>query len=334
MLGHLTHRYLMRKQTTHRPLIHSHTIPRPFTQRPLTQTSLTHKPLIHKPRNPISNLGCGVLACMLLVISGCSTSPSSRYSLKQDSAPISDHPVNIDEIPEPIPRFEPLSRGGNKAYKVFGKRYYPMDNAEGFSEEGMASWYGRKFHGHLTSNGEKYDMYQLSAAHKTLPLPSFVKVTNLANQRALIVRVNDRGPFHSGRVIDLSYAAAVRLGFVKQGTARVRVEAITFSSQALSPAKPQTLSPAQTQTQTQTQTQKQYLQLEAFKSHANAQDFMAKAKRVLRAYPVFIQRQTTDIGAVHRVRVGPLTPKAIEQAMAELRQAEFRKPLVLPNNDV
>lgn len=292
-----------------------------LTQTYLSPTRLNNKYLSKKTGffNPLSSsvshasiLGCGTLLGIFLLISGCSTSPSSRYSLSQDSAPVTDHPVDIDQIAEPIPGFEPLSRGGNKSYKVFGKRYYPIDNAEGFYEEGIASWYGRKFHGHLTSNGEKYDMYQFSAAHKTLPLPSFVKVTNLSNQRSLIVRVNDRGPFHSGRVIDLSYAAAVRLGFVNQGTARVRVEAMTF----------------------QQQSEDKYLQLEAFKSSANAQDFMAKAKKVLGAYPVFIQRQATDRGAVHRVRVGPLNPKTMQQVMAELQQAQFRKPIVLPSNDV
>jgi rare lipoprotein A len=143
----------------------------------------------------------------------------------QDSAP--DEIVDIDAIPEPEVKAEPRSRAGNRSYAVLGKRYQVRDSAEGYVEEGMASFYGRKFHGRLTSNQEVYDMYAFSAAHKSLPLPSYVLVTNLANGKSVVVRVNDRGPFHAGRVIDLSYAAATKLGFIKQGTARVEVRALT-----------------------------------------------------------------------------------------------------------
>jgi len=121
--------------------------------------------------------------------------------------------VDVSGIPDAIPRNEPLSRGGNQAsYEVFGKRYYVLNSAEGFTERGVASWYGNKFHGNQTSNGEIYDMYAMTAAHKRLPLPSYVRVTNLKNQRSVVVRVNDRGPFHKGRIIDLSYVAAKKLG--------------------------------------------------------------------------------------------------------------------------
>lgn len=143
----------------------------------------------------------------------------------QDSAP--DAIPDIDAIPEPEVRDEPRSRVGNRSYAVLGKRYQIRDSAEGYVEEGMASYYGKKFHGRLTSNHEVYDMYAFSAAHKSLPLPSYVRVTNMANGKSVVVRVNDRGPFHAGRVIDLSYAAATKLGFTKQGTARVEVRALT-----------------------------------------------------------------------------------------------------------
>ncbi len=127
-----------------------------------------------------------------------------------------------------VVKYEPKSRGGNpKSYVVFGKRYYVMPSAKGYDEVGKASWYGKKFHGNNTSNGEVYDMYQLSAAHKSLPLPTYVEVTNLDNKRKLIVRVNDRGPFHGSRIIDLSYAAATKLGMVNTGVANVRVRALT-----------------------------------------------------------------------------------------------------------
>lgn len=143
-----------------------------------------------------------------------------------DSAPTDGIP-DVDEIPEPEVRDEPHSRYGNRSpYTVLGKTYRVLDNAEGYDEVGTASFYGNKFHGRRTSNLEVYDMYAFTAAHKTLPLPSFARVTNLANGRSVVVRVNDRGPFHDGRIIDLSYAAAVKLGVDRAGTARVEVRGL------------------------------------------------------------------------------------------------------------
>lgn len=148
-----------------------------------------------------------------------------RYKVTKDYGPSS--PVDVSHVPDAVPKVEPLSRGGNKSsYLVFGKSYHVMPSAAGYKEKGGASWYGKKFHGYLTANGDKYDMYSMSAAHKSLPLPSYVKVTNLANNKQVIVRVNDRGPFHPGRVIDLSYAAAAKLDMLGKGTAQVEVEAI------------------------------------------------------------------------------------------------------------
>ena len=142
-----------------------------------------------------------------------------------DSVP--DALPDVDAIPEPEVKAEPRSRVGNRSYAVLGKRYAIRDSAEGYVEQGMASFYGKKFHGRLTSNQEVYDMYALTAAHKSLPLPSYVRVTNLANGKSVVVRVNDRGPFHAGRIIDLSFAAATKLGFTKQGVARVEVRALS-----------------------------------------------------------------------------------------------------------
>jgi rare lipoprotein A len=133
---------------------------------------------------------------------------------------------DVDAIPDPTPRSEPRSRYGNRSYSVLGKRYQVLDSAEGYDEVGMASFYGNKFHGRRTSNLEVYDMYAMTAAHKTLPLPSYARVTNLDNGRSIVVRVNDRGPFHAGRIIDLSYAAAVKLGYRDKGTARVEVKGL------------------------------------------------------------------------------------------------------------
>jgi rare lipoprotein A len=163
----------------------------------------------------------------------------------RDSVP--DEIPDVDAIPEPEVTNEPRSAVGNrKSYAVLGKKYEVLDDAKGYVETGVASYYGKKFHGRRTSNLEVYDMYAFSAAHKALPLPSFARVTNLDNGKSVIVRVNDRGPFHSGRLIDLSYAAATKLGYVSQGTARVEVRALmpgdtesVYASRKDDAAKPQ-----------------------------------------------------------------------------------------------
>ena len=185
-----------------------------------------------------------VSALFVLLLSGCSsnsTQPSgvsqsavvaaakakteSRYAIKQDLGP-KQH-KDMSNAPDAVPKVEPHSRGDNKSrYEVWGKSYSVMASSIGFKQRGLASWYGQKFHGHLTSNGETYDMYAMTAAHKSLPLPTYARITNLANNKTVIVRVNDRGPFHGDRVIDLSYAAASKLEYRKTGVAEVLVEAI------------------------------------------------------------------------------------------------------------
>jgi rare lipoprotein A len=142
----------------------------------------------------------------------------------KDSVP--DYVPNVEAIPEPEVKAERPSRYGNRSYAVLGKSYRVLASSEGYVEQGNASYYGNKFHGRLTSNQEVYDMYAFTAAHRSLPLPSYVRVTNLSNGKSVVVRVNDRGPFHANRIIDLSYAAAVKLDFIRQGTARVEVEAL------------------------------------------------------------------------------------------------------------
>lgn len=148
---------------------------------------------------------------------------TGRYSQYSDSAPV--RPPTQLEMADANITDEPVGRG-NRPYRIKGIDYTPQTKRQAFSQIGTASWYGKKFHGHLTSNGEVYDMYGMSAAHKTLPLPSFVKVTNLANQKSTIVRVNDRGPFHGDRIIDLSYSAAYKLGVFHTGTAKVKIEVL------------------------------------------------------------------------------------------------------------
>jgi len=167
-----------------------------------------------------------------------------------------DHLPNVDCIPEPVVTDEPRSPVGNRSpYTVLGKQYKVLDRPHGYVEQGIASYYGAKFHGRRTSNMEVYDMYAFTAAHKTLPLPSFARVTNLDNGKSVVVRVNDRGPFHEGRVIDLSYAAAVKLGIHPRGTGRVEVRALVpgeddgtrYAGRAATPAaRPATPAPVQT----------------------------------------------------------------------------------------
>jgi rare lipoprotein A len=169
-----------------------------------------------RPRLPFAVL------LLALVLAGCASRPPSR------DGPEARPPPNLDQVPDAVPRVEPLRSGGpNKPYEVLGQRYVPMTRDAPLQESGLASWYGRKFHGQPTASGETYDMYAMTAAHKTMPLPSYARVRNPANGREIIVRVNDRGPFAAGRVIDLSYTAALKLG-VLSGVAPVQVQRLTW----------------------------------------------------------------------------------------------------------
>lgn len=149
---------------------------------------------------------------------------SGRGAYYKDDGPGDVTPEGLLELADAEPRVEPYSKGGSRPYVVFGKRYVPITHENPFTQRGRGSWYGKKFHGQKTASGELYDMYQMTAAHPTLPIPSYARVTNLSNGKQVIVRVNDRGPFHSGRVIDLSYTAALKLGYIAQGSAELQVE--------------------------------------------------------------------------------------------------------------
>jgi rare lipoprotein A len=163
----------------------------------------------------------------MMMLQACSSSNTGRYSMKQDSAP-QFYYGDIEYI-EPTPVYEPYNVWTSRPYEVLGGFYTPMQDAKGHEDVGYASWYGQKFHGHTTANGEIFDMFSLTAAHKTLPLPSFLRVTNLENNKTTTVRVNDRGPFHDDRILDLSYAAAKKLGFHSNGVAKVKIEVIHVS---------------------------------------------------------------------------------------------------------
>lgn len=205
-----------------------------------------------------------------------------------------DGELDVSLLREPVPRAEPKSKYGNRSpYKVLGRNYYVLDSAEGYRERGIASWYGTKFHGRNTSSGEPYDMCQFSAAHKTLPIPSFARVTRLDTGESVIVRVNDRGPFHPGRVIDLSFAAASKLGINRTGTAQVEVEAVT--GDALPP-------PVQVEVP---DAAKRYLQVAAYGEEDNAKAMKARLREA-GIDGVFIQKHRGDAGTVWRVRIGPL----------------------------
>lgn len=149
---------------------------------------------------------------------------SGRGGYYQDDGPGANPPPGLRDVPDAIVRYEPYARFANKPYSVFGQTYTPLVNDEPFIQRGVASWYGVKFHGQRTSSGEAYDMYKMTAAHPTLPIPSYARVTSLASGNAVIVRINDRGPFHSDRIIDVSYTAALKLGLLGKGSHEVRLE--------------------------------------------------------------------------------------------------------------
>ncbi len=207
--------------------------------------------------------------------------------------------VDHEKMADAIPRAGPRSRYGNPAsYEVFGKRYHTLKSSQGFRERGIASWYGKKFHGRNTSSGEVYDMYQMTAAHKHLPLPSYVKVTNLENGRSAILKVNDRGPFHENRVIDLSYAAALKLGVAKKGTAFVEISAV--NDNLAQPSRGKELKP-----KSATEALGLYLQIGAFNERPNAQQL---SQRVAQYVPKYVQIHEASNGgqSIYRVHVGPI----------------------------
>jgi len=247
-----------------------------------------------------------IFATLSLLISGCS---SSRYSQSQDSAPEKD--IDVSHIPNPVPRAEPKSKYGNPdSYVVSGKTYYVMANSRNFSERGIASWYGKKFHGHRTSSGETYDMFQMTAAHKNLPLPTYVEVRNLRNNRQIIVRVNDRGPFHDNRIIDLSYAAAKKLGITATGTGMVEINAIDPNQQdkpRYAHKSPAIKSIGHNLAENENRL---FLQVGAFVSRTNAEQL--RSRLLTEIDSVNINTGYNEEKNIYRVRIGPLS--SVEQA--------------------
>jgi rare lipoprotein A len=235
----------------------------------------------------------------------------SRYRDRSDSVP-TGNPLDVSKLVEPTPHWEPRSAYGNKSpYTVLGHTYRVLPSARGYVERGIASFYGNKFHGYKTSSLENYDMYQFSAAHKTLPLPSYARVTNLANGKSVIVRINDRGPFHANRLIDLSYAAAVKIGIWPKGTGMVEVRAIDPAhpddapppvAAAAPPAgEPRGANPVPVPGASPSI----YLQVGAFSDATNAER-LAQRLRAANLGQVQVLQLQSNGQSIRRVRVGPL----------------------------
>ncbi|MBO1518491.1 septal ring lytic transglycosylase RlpA family protein [Oceanisphaera sp. DM8] len=244
-----------------------------------------------------------------------------RYRLRQDKPPVTA--PNLDHIQDAVPRYEPYTRGGNKNYTVWGKDYEVWQEVENYRDEGMASWYGAKFHGYHTSNGEVYDMYTMTAAHKHLPLPSFLRVTNKENGKQVVVRVNDRGPFHEGRVVDLSYAAAYKLGMLDTGTTAVKVELIKVAPTKTSQKPQDGHKPSAVSQQTAHSLEKneavapnKHIQLLATRSSDKAKQLAAQLSKKY-GFPARVERQSEW----YRLQMGPIpnskTQATLKQLIAE-----------------
>ena len=255
----------------------------------------------------------------------------------QDSAPTAAvDRASLQALPDLIARSEPRSPAGNYSpYVVFGQTYEVLERADDYVTEGPASWYGTKFHGRATSNGEVFDMYALSAAHKSLPIPSYVRVTNLANGRATILRVNDRGPFHEDRVIDLSYAAAVKLGFDLQGTAPVRVEVVAAPTAPVGPVPGVRLASSRRASAIPARAgaalsaaESIYLQAGAFRSRDAAERVSRTLRSLLGERVEVALQQGQD--EIHRVRIGPLsTMREANEVQDRLLEANHGVALIV-----
>lgn len=278
--------------------------------------------------------------CATVILASCSTS-QSRYSQPQDSAP--QRPVDVSQVKDAVPRPEPRSRYGNpQSYVVNGKRYHTLTASKGYTERGIASWYGTKFHGHRTSSGEPYDMYQMSAAHKSLPLPTYARVTNLRNGKSVIVKINDRGPFHDNRLIDLSYAAASKLEILGEGTGLVEVKAIDPHQYAKEQSRPSILASKPKVTQPASQAPvgatpiaaspnpAVYLQVGAFLSRSNAERLQSKLTGLQMPAKLHISEGMSNEKRVFRVRIGPLdTIESVDQLTQLLVAQGIQSPSVV-----
>lgn len=280
------------------------------------------------------NVVKGILFLIILLLVGCSnvqqiqkpvSDPQTKLS---ESIPLSEkelidgpptHDQDVSFTPNAIPKVEPLSRYGNPAvYEVLGKRYKVMDKekSQGYTEKGVASWYGRKFHGQRTSSGEPFDMFAMTAAHRSLPLPTYAKVTNLKNGKEVVVKINDRGPFVKNRLIDLSYAAAKKLGFHDDGTTHVHVATIDPIAWQKEHAK------------------QIYLQVGAFNKKLSAEELAKEATLMIsknsHSYKVDILPEKIDNKSLYKVRIGPIEDKTkAEKLQKQLLAKSALSPTVI-----
>ena len=291
---------------------------------------------------PAGRIGAALLCALVAACGGApkapdkpADAPPKKPVYYSDDGPPLAIPVDIAAIPDAVPKDEPYHRFANRPYTVFGKAYVPVVNNDPVRERGLASWYGRKFHGQKTSNGEVYDMFGMTAAHKTFPLPSYARVTNVKTGQSVIVRVNDRGPFHEGRIIDLSYAAAAKLGIAGPGSGQVEVERVFAGTQvaiASTPALPAVVAtplapsplPRLVQAETSIVTQDTagiYLQLGAFSSRENAESFR---NRVAGELP-WLGEPVTVVSreGLNRVRLGPYRSREEAAAIADKVRASL-----------
>lgn len=263
-----------------------------------------------------------VLFIMGWVLSGCGASHKYGAHFGQDHAP--DFHIDVSKIPDAVPKDEPYSKYGNPpSYVACGQRYYTKKSSKGYCEKGIASWYGMKFHEVRTSSGELYDVRKMTAAHCTLPLPTYALVTNLQTGKHVVVKINDRGPFVANRLIDLSYCAAVKLGVTAHGTALVEVKAIDA-------AHPETVlggvpkkAPIKIYNHPHL-----YLQMGAFGVRANAENLAEKVRECI-SYPVFIKAGTANGKAIYRVQIGPIpSVDDSDEVYEHLKDAGLGKPIV------
>ena len=255
-----------------------------------------------------------LVSVLMFVLAACSTLERPPAPPKPPTViePLPPPPTNIDAVPDAVPRVEPRSAHGNPPfYEAMGKRYYVLGASDGYVERGVASWYGPTFHGVNTSSGERYDMYGMTAAHKTLPLPTYVRVTNLRNGRSIVVRVNDRGPFVANRLIDLSYTAAAKLDMLREGTTLVEVR-------ALDPGQPDNLTRI-----AEAPPPTLYVQAGAFADQNNARRAIATLQGA-GLTTAFVAPPSSDKPQLYRVRVGPITDVAqFDQLAAKLARLGF-----------
>ncbi|CAG9931572.1 septal ring lytic transglycosylase RlpA family protein [Candidatus Nitrotoga arctica] len=306
------------------------------------------------------NKQTGLILFAAIILTACGSVPPRKEEMRSTPAPVieaqatpaqpkrggylegdspgADVPANLDTIPNAVPRVEPLHRFANSQYTALGKTYTPLTTPGRFKERGIASWYGKKFHGKRTASGEIYDMYGMTAAHPTLPVPSYARVTNLSNKKSVVVRINDRGPFLRERIIDLSYVAAYKLGIVDNGSAEVVVEVESLAADSnvqpieitdsvvVTPLKPTTAMSVSSEPAAMGNV---YLQLGAFRSQQGAESFLGRMNIEFEGGGKRVELYQKDDDMV-RVHIGPYSTQDEARAIAERLQPRLGfKPFVV-----